>query len=522
MVDFTSANPTNTPGTPQPTYPIVATSDGSQCGRGSGAPLGVQLSSADTYTANWLAPLVNALPGFSLGVRGAAYGLPAYGQQALISRMRVYIEYSINLGVCPFCVKIPIRFNLLNEEATSPPNTLPYETLPGGFTNLAAESGDCSEQKFPINMVLKTGLYNGPICFVPTYSALDVEAVTPANAAAQYVNNTTSSFSPPRVARYLAQQPGSSTSATEYNLNHLTYTARNSEWIFNEMQRPFTTVGNPLACNAVGCDPAANKGITGPLTLCTGNGGPATYTSPIQGTGYTWAASPASAFTVASGSGPTFQTASVPGVDTPGTITLTVNTGCSFSFTKNISVGAPAVPEFGQRNPEDMCYSNTAYFDITNYDPALTYTIQAAGARGIIDPGGFRLKGGSGHIPFTLTVTNGCGTRAISGDITYDCYRYTAYPNPADDQLTVEQTDSTGTPRGPAARGATAAASGSVAPSTPYTVRLFDSYGVQQAQQATTTPTLQLSTGTLPTGLYLLHIEVGGAVVERRRLQITH
>jgi hypothetical protein len=41
-------------------------------------------------------------------------------------------------------------------------------------------------------------------------------------------------------------------------------------------------------------------------------------------------------------------------------------------------------------------------------------------------------------------------------------------------------------------------------------------------QQATTSPTVQLATGSLPTGLYLLHIEVGGVVVERRRLQITH
>jgi hypothetical protein len=124
---------------------------------------------------------------------------------------------------------------------------------------------------------------------------------------------------------------------------------------------------------------------------------------------------------------------------------------------------------------------------------------------------------------YSVSVTNGCGTKTVSGTLFFDCpTQYTVYPNPADDQLTVEQTDSTGTQRAPAARGTAATASSTAAPGPPYTVRLFDSYGVQQAQQATTTPTLSLPTGALPTGLYLVHIEVSGAVVERRRLQIAH
>ena len=58
--------------------------------------------------------------------------------------------------------------------------------------------------------------------------------------------------------------------------------------------------------------------------------------------------------------------------------------------------------------------------------------------------------------------------------------------------------------------------------STPFTVRLYDTYGVEKLQQTTTTPTVQLSTGSLPTGLYLLHIEAGGVLVESRHIQITH
>jgi len=227
---------------------------------------------------------------------------------------------------------------------------------------------------------------------------------------------------------------------------------------------------------------------------------------------------------VASGSGPTFQTANVPGVNAGGTLTLTVNTGCQFTFSKDITVGRPAGVELQEDlEASDPC-AKISWYNILNYDPSLTYS--STGTLGGASSGRFRVKGrpGSSRAAFTITVTNACGSVSTSSSASFpDCgYRYASYPNPADDQLTVTQTDSTGTQRTTATRGAAAPASSGAAPGPPYTVRLFDRYGVQQAQQATTTPTAQLPTGGLPTGLYLLHIEVNGAVVERRRLQITH
>jgi len=501
MVDFTL--PANASG-PQPAYPIVATSDGSQCGRGSGAPVGVLLSSADTYTNNWLAPIAAIIP-FSLGVRGAAYGLPAYGQQALISRMRVYFEYRIRIGIGFFTVTIPIRFNLLNESAPSPPSTLPYETLPGGFTNLAAESGDCGTTSGIASAFLKTSLYNGPICFVPSYSALDVPTVTTATAFSKYINNLTDNPSLPRVARFVAQEASSTTSSATYNLNHLTFTARNSEWIFDEMQLL------PHASNYCSseCLTSSDLEIKGPGTLC----GTSTYSSPVNGLGvtYSWTASPANAFTVATGNNSTFQTANVPGVNTTGTITLTINTGCQTTFTKTVVVGAPAVPTFIQRDPSDMCYSGTAYYTTTNYDPTVTYTIRAVGATAIRDPGGFRLKHtGSGYVSFTVTATNNCGTQTANGEVTFDCasaFTYAVYPNPAANTLTVKQNNRAGT-----------------APhnSGKFTVRLHDNHGTLHVQKAANTATLQLAVDTLPTGLYLLRIESEGEAPESHQIQITH
>lgn len=254
----------------------------------------------------------------------------------------------------------------------------------------------------------------------------------------------------------------------------------------------------------------------------------ATYTSPVQGAGftYTWTASPAGDFTVSSGSNPTFQTANVASAGA-GTIALTETTPCrQFFYSRNIIFGAPAPIDYTDDPVASDPCNKIIWYIINNYNPYLTYT--GTGLAGI-SYGRFRVKGGSGTQTraFTVTATNDYGTTSISdvADFTNCPYglRYTAYPNPADDALTVEQTDSTGTQRPTAARGAAATTTNSsTAPSTPYTVRLFDSYGVQQVQQATTSPTVQLATGSLPTGLYLLHSEVGGVMVERRRLQITH
>ena len=526
---------------PGATYTIVATSDGSQCGTPQSTPVGVELTR--TSRNHFLPPLLHVIPSpppsptpypyddFTLFTDIAAYGLPTYGQQAEISHARIWIQYDLCIGFSPLKYCWSFKHYLLNESAPSPANTLPYETLPGGNTNYKQGAGDCANLTGVPGFFLNATLYDGDVCFVPTFSALDLLANTPADAYAAYVNNTTTNSAArtgsPQISQFIAQEQNGS----KYSLTHLRYTARNSEWIYNEMQRPFFVPTptnnnvNPLACSATGCNPAATLSISGPLTLCTVNTGPATYTSPLQGPGYTysWSASPCSAFTVCSGTGPTFQT-SEGSNQGPGTLTLVVNTGCVFTFTKQLVMGPPAQPYWELNDPTTPpCYAGTGYFHIANYDPTLLYSFTVSGARAFNDGGGhFRIKAGGQSLEafFTVTATNNCGSSSnADGYVSFECpSQYTVYPNPADAALTVEQTDSSSAPRSPAARGA----SSSTAPSTPYTVRLFDNYGVQQVQQATTTPTLQLSTGSLPTGLYLLHIEAGGVVVERRRIQITH
>ncbi len=491
----------------QPPYDVVAVSNGSQCGRGQNTPVGV------TITESSLAFLLPIGKQTQVGFTGncAAYGLPALGQQTTVSRISLQLDYRIGIGICPVCTSIRIYFHLLQESAQSPPNTLPYETLPGGTTNPYQQAGSCGGgfDFGSLNGIyaayLRTKLYNGDLCFVPSYSALDVPTVTPSTAFAKYINSATDNPSLPRVKRYLAQEQ---TSSALFNTAHISFTPRNSEWIFNEMQRPFNGDANPINCGSTECVLPADVTFTGPGTLC----GTATYSTVDRGPGYTytWTASPASLFTNPSGTGLTFTTGNN-SPDDNGFITLEISGDCPRTVQRSIKVGRPAAPAFEQRDPGDMCYSGTAYYTLTNYDPALTYSIRAVGATGIMDPGGFRLKrSSSGYVSFTVTVTTGNCSSTADGEVTFDCtsaYTYSVYPNPANETTTV----AADVP--PGQRGVGAPRS--------FHATLHNAHGQPVQMQPSRNGAAPFDTRALPAGLYHLVIREGQHA-ERRNVSIQH
>lgn len=493
-----------------PPYQVIAASNGSQCGTALFNPY-TEIIRGDGKI------FISPLPWI---VRTTYYtqvivnALPDGGQSNRVSTLQLY-------SIIRLFGFINLRINYIRKDYSCPSGLLAVDGVAGGTQYVGARipAGVLPPQGsvgFSVFAQLALNYsFVREFCFVPTASALDLNDFNQTTLQGQNVNNTSSvSFS--RTNEFIAQEPFTDTNGSSYrNIFHTVFTARNSAWMFSRMQN--TTLPSNYCSSE--CDPAAGKTISGPNILCVGGNGPATYTSPIQGQGYTytWLASPANAFTVSSGSDPTFQTANVPGVNAGGTITLTVNTGCEIVFRKAINVGAPAAPAFYQRDPSDMCYSGTAYYTITNYDPALTYTIRAVGASGFLDPGGFRLKRSrSGYVSFTLSVSNSCGTSTADGEVEFNCdgqRSYAVYPNPAADELTVAQTDNASASRSTAS---------TMAASTPFTVRLYDTYGALHLKQASTTPTVNLAVATLPAGLYLLRIEADGATVESRQIQITH
>lgn len=535
MTDFTL--PSNASG-PQPAYQIVATSDGSQCGHVSGALLGVQLTSIDTRTTtagavigtliSLLTP-VPVLSRFSLGVRAAAYGLPAYGRQAIISQMRVYVEYRIGIGVGPFGIYIPIRYNLLNESATSPPNTLPYETLPGGTTNLARESGDCGNQKFPISLFLQTSLYNGDICFVPTYSAFDVPVMAPATAYAKYINNMTDNPSTPRVSPYIAQANPNS-SSTEYNLNHLTFNARNSEWIFDQMQHL------PLASNYCSneCLPLTiNSTLPAGQRLCAGNSITLSIPGLAPGTAVAWSATPGNFFTVTTGSGPTFTTAATSAAGGSGTITATVGP-CNNTVSISVPVGAGeptgryVVGGFFSGSGTPLRTVNPAGPDKVNIivdapynftfttDPYVPVTI--LGSR----QASFYMPANGSSVNFTATATNATADCGVVGHWLFipSPYHMVVAPNPASTELTVARTEDD--PSSPAAASPTARSQATASDNGPdFDADLYDNYGRKVKSKRSDRGRAVLDVRDLPNGLYVVRVGQGKEAMSQH-VQITH
>ena len=392
---------------------------------------------------------------------------------------------------------------------------LAYDSAPGGTYDInQVRNGALSQISSSIPVAGVGAMVQPTFCFVPTTSALDIGnnsvALAPQDLTASYTNTAFPAV--PRNTPFANFITG-----VRQNLTHILWNGQNSKWVFREMEQV------PQNGNCLGyCQ--ATFAITGDNAICAG-GTTYSVSGLPAGTTVTWFLTTAAGVTSDySYNTPTFTTAFTgSGSVGPGTLTATIESECGrMTVTRRIYIGPPAPVYFYQDAANsDYCRRKTAFI-IGNYDPGLQYTL--TGAPPVSPTGTFSVRGLFRQV-FTLTVRNACGSLSRTDTLVYEpCGQryYAAYPNPADDALTVEQTDSTGTQRTTARGAAIMAASSSAAPGTLYTVRLFDSYGVQQVQQATATPTVQLATGSLPTGLYLLHIEVGGVVVERRRLQITH
>lgn len=489
MVDFGPSG-----GAPAAFPVIVATSDGSQCGRSQNTPAYQELTRNTRDYIIGLSYLVR------LGVQSEAIAnaLPAYGTQNTIAHLRLWFTLRV--------LWLKSNITLLERNYTSPPNTLPYETLPGGTTNLSEQSDLVSNYSRNFigfwRFANNTSIYNGDVCFVPTYSALDVVSVSPATAYAKYINNITDNVNPPRVARYIAQESVNS-AGTQFNQAHIRFTARNSEWIFSQMQS-IVPVCTPADQE---CSPLQLAISGGPL-VCAGTGTSFTLSGQPAGASVSWSVSPAGSTVPATGTGATFTTTASTTTGVSGTVTATVTVGCgTYTPSKAIAIGKPrpvAVKTSATGEP-------TTYLFTAPSLPGVTY--QWYRGTTLID--GETTSELSYYFPCNTSVTisygfaNDCapGSRSAGLTKTGECIRTgtaltaTLAPNPAREGVDVhiEHAD----------------------PAQPLTVRLFDSYGQLRAEQtATNQKLLHLRTDKLPAGLYFVQLLQGQQVLQRLPLQV--
>jgi hypothetical protein len=491
-------------------YPVVAVSDGSQCGRAQNTPAHVTISESDLKF--FLRPM-SIIGDFGISGSLSAYGLPNYGQQDVVSRARFNLDYRLCFGGV-FC--IPIHFSLINQSANSPVNAQPLEILPGGNTNPKTEAGSCGNIDFGslpglYAAYVRTNLYDGPICFVPSYSSLDVPTVTPTTAYAKYINNITDNPSTPLVRRYIGQE---AISGTQYNVAHIRFTPRNSEWIYDEMERlPYASNYCATECLALNISSTLPAGYP----LCNGRSATYSLSNVPAGASITWSATPAQYFTTSMGSGPTFTTSQAAGQSAYGNITATVTVGtCQTQASTTVAIGSAApigrIVYNGVSRPlqgTNFVTSNTQITLILDQPQSFVFTCNnpAVGLSSNSNSTTFFISSsGTNSTRADITATATDASTCLSGTYFFIAASYYSFaPNPANTELTVTDSEANLANLG----------------AEPFEAELYDNYGRKVKNKKSEQGKAVIDVRDLPDGLYNLRVGKGKKALNEH-VQITH
>ncbi|WP_293297227.1 T9SS type A sorting domain-containing protein [Pedobacter sp. UBA4863] len=259
------------PSDPQPTYRFIATSQGSECGTQLFPPSSQLL---DVQGNGGAAMII--IPGLNGNVEAKikANALPALGGSIELSKVK--LEAKIKY----FFVRIKKEtFNhsyTLNSSAYLPIDGASGGTSPIGAMGIAPQSmgGIIGFFLGAYKLNLNTASVSN-FAFVPTPSALDVQTYDTPSLSSTYIGGWHLT-NPSRAATFIAQESFGDTS----NESHTRFTARNAEWLFNEMEN----ISNTLNCSA-SCIPINIPSISGPSYIC--DNGTATYTISGVPTGAT-------------------------------------------------------------------------------------------------------------------------------------------------------------------------------------------------------------------------------------------
>lgn len=272
MITFTASDP-------QPAYRFIAIASGSECG--------VPLFAAGEDIVNVNGATFAGLPFFpyaagEIRLSARIKSLPASGQSTNIAHLEIKRTISLFFGLINR-TKILESFDVF-----SPSGALPWDGAPGGTVDVAKKLGDNNSR----NLIVPLGLsvtaasitVQEKVSFVPITSALDITTVNAESLTAKYVGGI-SPGNPSRAENFKAQEQYTDVNQPlQYNKDHRFFTAKNAEWLFNEMQG--------ITPNNLNCSNNCQLDFTmiANQTLCTNH----TYSiSPvIPGTIITWSVYP--------------------------------------------------------------------------------------------------------------------------------------------------------------------------------------------------------------------------------------
>jgi hypothetical protein len=323
------------PGDPIPSYKFIATSSGSECGTQIFSPgttlLGVEAS--HFFPRPWIRRPAGIF--FSLNVKS----LPnqTAGSQSIFN-MNLYARIRM------FFSLISMTISLQSVNSNSPAGELPWDAMPGGTREVRNELDGDNLDFFPFNITMPFGLgianasYTAveDFCFVPITSSLDITNVNLQSLTGKYVGGI-SPGNPSRAANFIAQE-GPFTNANGFrvsNNGHRFFTARNANWLFNEMQG---VTPNDVNCSSQ-CQPSGFS-INGPSSFCNSDNYVVDQFPSNGAVTITWSAAPSGIVTLTTNPDKSVTLTKI----ADGNVTLTATlTGCNFTnnaFSKTIHVGS--------------------------------------------------------------------------------------------------------------------------------------------------------------------------------------
>jgi hypothetical protein len=482
--------------TKQPTYKVIATSLGSQCGIGS-LNAGSELVRIE---GNHFISLLPWLKRRSFNTSIIAKALPANGVSTQISKVRIWVNYKI-------LSFISISIDLTNKTAASPTGILPWDGAPGGTQSIKRKVGgeipEYSIKFLPfVDLSLDKSLAEF-FCFVPTVSALDISNIDQSSLFGRYFGGATPPSTTTGVNNFIAQEKISIPNyvGDYYNMIHPKFTSRNAEWIFREMENPS---GNNLNCTTE-CEFTSSP-ISGASVVC---GTPEQYslTNLPNNATVTWSSSNPNGLLIDPNSGIATRINNFNGQIT---ITANVSIGACGSkpVVKSVIVGSPA-PVISYT--ETIIPNKPVKYDFTATSyPGATYQWYVNGVLQSSYTGNtFNTQVLCGMTKVIKSKqTNACGTSSFSNEIVLEgeCMTMAStYPNPASSVLTVSfYNDST------------------LDQSTEYKqVELYNSYQKKVYNIRTTATSIIVPVQNLPNGIYYLKA-IRKEGTETKKILISH
>ncbi|KQM75240.1 hypothetical protein ASE74_20695 [Pedobacter sp. Leaf216] len=257
MITFSASDP-------QPTYRFIATSQGSECA----VPVATPGSTLLNVQGNAVAALFPFLASAKANATIEANALPNMWSNGQVSK----IDMSFKVYLFGFLrVKKDVfkSIKTINNSSFLPIDGAPGGTSPIGSLSVGGSISGVQSLDFLFFKLFYAAGGSGTLnnfTFVPTVSALDIQNTNLETLSKPYVGGVSPADHPSTAANFIAQGAVQASS----NERHTQFTARTSQWLYNEMEN---VAGNNLNCSGT-CFPAYGLTLTGPAVMCD----EATYT----------------------------------------------------------------------------------------------------------------------------------------------------------------------------------------------------------------------------------------------------